>query len=902
MARLRLLITTAALLLFAASVHAGGDPIDTDEDGIFDDGDFSGLTDDDPCTGGQTEDCDDNCPADINADQSDIDGDLLGDVCDDDMDGDGLSNADELVLLTDPTDPDTDDDGLDDGTEEAGTTDPLDPDTDGDGLDDGTETDGGTDPADPDSDDDGLDDGYEDDIGTDPNDQDTDDDGASDGAEDDVGTDPTNEDTDGDGINDGEEPNWDNDMAGPPEDTICALTPDCDGDGTPDGEEGNNPQDPGCGRGLENGDIVDTIGTVAGYSTWTGLGVSSGALGYSSGFGLTTRLAPEGLFVHLGTSSSVYFPNWDLGSFSYSIDVGWAVPRNPAVAHLKDFGDMQAITFSYGLSVFLLSVPVSITIFLKDGGIDRAIQTGTGVGISVSVFLLFGIPAIPFNFSLSVQQDGATVVGFMLSEKFDEATCLALSGAPPPPPPAQASWEGPDGEPWDDELGPGGPQGGIDYGSSGTVGYGDDGLALAAQALRDYTSDRPAGATERVLADFAVSNLADQLDDLALRQGRGPTDGIPARSNADFAGQFLDSIAPMGTTTVPDTSMEAFMYRTAQVFADTPINNVADAAYICGEAGRDFEWVVPDPIGWTYTGRSMLTTTQTMLDAEGMRAAVRDRPDEPTPGVQEVFGVAGVPAYMEMSVDEITSRFPEVTADMLEGATMRIGAWPRVDDTDFEIVDGTVGINYTSEDAHDLLFEVTLLADTLTEPLPGDLAGRNLKFDYRLTHIEAAEMDRLWLTVPQVMDAGDELHATAVAVDEFGNRATDVVMDVDLVGPHDGIVLTSEPETMEEGIAHFRIQPTATIPRIGDVQNVILVTGGGEEVNGYELSGSGISRSSTLYMDGVSFGDQDIVLTIPDNDRVWFGLPGWGSIPAGAHTFQVANPGGHLSDPFTLTF
>ena len=894
MSRLRLLVTLSTLLLFASAVHAGGDPVDTDEDGILDDGDFSGLSDDAPCTGGDVADCDDNCPADINADQLDLDGDAIGDVCDDDMDGDGLSNADELVLLTDPTDPDTDGDGLDDGTEAGGATDPLDPDTDGDSIDDGDEVDNGTDPADPDTDDDGLDDGYEDDIGTDPTDEDSDDDGASDGAEDDVGTDPIDPDTDGDGINDGEEDNWDNDMAGPPEDTPCALTPDCDGDGTPDGEEGNNPQDPGCGRGLNNGDIVDTIGTVAGYSTWVGLGVSTGILGYSSGFGLTTRLAPEGLFTHLGTSSSVYFPNWDLGSFSYSVDTGWAVPRNPSVAHLKDFADMQAITFSYGLQVFLLSVPVSITIFLKDGGIDRAIQTGTGVGISVSVFLLFGIPAIPFNFSLSVQQDSSTIIGFMLSEKFDEATCLALSGAPPPPPPMEASWETPDGEPWDDELGPGGPD--VDYGSSTTVGYGDDGLALAAQALRDYTSSRPEGETERVLADFAVSNLADQLDTLSYRQGRGPADGIPARSNADFAGEFLDSIAPMGTTTVPDTSLEAFMWRTAQVFEAAAVGCAVRAA------GRDFEWVVPDPIGWTFTGRSMLTTTQTMLEAEVMRAAVRDRPDELTPAVQEVFGTAGVPTYMEMSVDEIIARFPEVTPEMLEGATMRIGAWPRVDDADFEIVDGTVAINYTSEDAHDIVFEVTLLADTLAEPLPGDLAGRNLRFDYRLVHIEAAEMDRLWLTVPQVMEAGDELHATAAAVDAFGNRVTDVTMDVDLVGPHDGVVLNAEPETMENGIAHFRVQPTATIPRIDDVQNVILVTGGGDEVNGYELTGSGISRSSTVYLDGVAFGDQGIVLTIPDNDRVWFGLPDWGFIAPGDHTFQVANPGGHLSDPHLQTF
>src|SRR6185369_13573108 len=34
------------------------------------------------CTGGNHANCDDNCPAALNADQSDLDGDLLGDACD----------------------------------------------------------------------------------------------------------------------------------------------------------------------------------------------------------------------------------------------------------------------------------------------------------------------------------------------------------------------------------------------------------------------------------------------------------------------------------------------------------------------------------------------------------------------------------------------------------------------------------------------------------------------------------------------------------------------------------------------------------------------------------------------------------------------------------------------------
>lgn len=134
---------------------------------------------------------------------------------DGDIDGDKLSNAEELshntsMLLMDtdrdslsdgaevnnygtsPTSADTDDDNLSDATELSRSLDPTDPDTDNDGIPDGVEVKRGLALRDPDADTDGdgLSDSYEYAHGTDPRKVDTDGDGLNDGLEVRLGTDP----------------------------------------------------------------------------------------------------------------------------------------------------------------------------------------------------------------------------------------------------------------------------------------------------------------------------------------------------------------------------------------------------------------------------------------------------------------------------------------------------------------------------------------------------------------------------------------------------------------------------------------------------------------------------------------------------------------------------------------
>ncbi|GEM_PF-5358430 len=848
-------IFAAGLLITAVAIAVPGD---VDDDGILDDGDASGVAGDNPCAAPTVANCDDNCVDDPNPAQVDTDLDDQGDACDLDDDGDGLLDLDEAGAGGDP----------------------LDPDTDGDGLGDGDEVAFGSDVADPDSDNDGLNDGDEWTEGTDPNAADTDGDGLNDDIEVTKGTDPTDDDSDDDTIIDGDEQNWDRDLPGPPQ-AICAMTDDCDGDGILDQDEASTPEtDPGC-RGLQVGELVDTIGNIDGWGCYYGWGATGATFGFGHSEALFYHLTPEGIFLSLQAADTVNVPpSW--ADISVDSFLGCIEPRQPDHAKTADWDDVFGLNISFGIIA-----TVGWSLLFRDeanygGGnsIPRQMHFTAGIGIGLS---FFGLLEIGFSVSMDLQAYLRT--GFMMYEPYDEATCQNLRNVTLPPP-----------------VLPPGMEADIDY-SNAPV----NALSLSAAALRGHDASalgRPP--VEAALVEVGMESLADSLDAYLPTAGRGPEDGVPAQTNGDFFDEFLQNHSPgfRSGEGVADTSLDAYSNRSiADVQANLAgLDNIATARGVANRIQSDLTWVTPDVDAMNTAVRAVSTSSAALTEANLVRWDTAAHPGEAQPGLVELQAEAGQAFFITYDVDELTERFPEIDPAALEGAEIGIKILPRGDVVRFPIGGGQVAVTYTSTDARPILVKAWLAAWTLDAPLPGALADRNLVFDYRKVDVQPGPFTGLRILAPSNIAAGGEIRATAVQIDEWGNRVSDEPMDVEFVDSRSTVLNSSPITTDEDGRAALRIVPTATTPQLDAVEPVRLILGNGTEVDGYALSGLGISRAATYFEDGVDFGTVGNPITRPNPELLWFGRPGWATYGDEEHTFQIMNPGGFRSVELSVDF
>lgn len=337
--------------------------VDFDGDGILDDGDDSGTAGDTPCNGGR-EACDDNCPEVYNVRQADTDGDGIGDLCDDDRDGDGTPDLEQAIdwdgdgiSTADEGNTDSDADGIpdafdaDDDNDHIPTADEAGEDTDGDGI---------PDDRDGDSDDDGIPDRYEGDRDSDgdgqPDRRDQDDDGDGHPTSEEIA--PEHRDPNGNLV-----PRW--------------LDPTEDPDTEPC--ETRNPRD-----------IVPSMNTFAGYSPWLIMGYDFAFAGSGYSFGWATHFAPEGVYASLQLGAGASFPP-ELASAGISF--GQGIIRPPE-APLLTAATVEGTSISFSVNVLLYSI--GFTIF-EEANLrpHRAIQMDLGIGISSS-----GLFSLPFGISL----------------------------------------------------------------------------------------------------------------------------------------------------------------------------------------------------------------------------------------------------------------------------------------------------------------------------------------------------------------------------------------------------------------------------------------------------------------------------------------------------------------------
>lgn len=848
---------------------------DPDGDGINNDGDNSGTAGDTPCDSVQTENCDDNCPNVPNSRQWDVDDDGVGDVCDTDRDGNGVADLSEGSIDHDNDGVPTADEG-DVDSDGDGSPDYLDPDDDGDGIPSRTENDDdGTPDPKRDSDNDGI---------PDSRDPDSDNDGIDDGNE-------GNRDTDGDGTPDFQDDDDDGDGI-PTEREYDGDDQDTDGDGIPNHLD-SNPDD-GC-EDRKIGKIYQTIPTFNGFTFWTswsgGVSFLGGPCVATDAFqscGLTDytwaiHSAADGIYFSLQLSQGNAVPP-DLAGFSITESFG--AMYSPAVDPSFISGNQMSSGRNLSISFSVGNFFQGWTILEKtdaDGNAfgfappSRFMQMDVGVGISIGLLDFFGLGFFP-SIGISVTDGGITI----------------KDGAGPNAPSAFLLIGG-----WGDRC-PSTPSDLSDVVND--VARKQDNQPSNALSQWNARASEAAQSSPGSVADSyrrdVGASMSPLTNMLSQTSGFGSAQNVPAPTAGDWFSEFTGRTGAAACAACANMSIDGLIARTGQAVADSggSVNQLTGSARVQADQFMN-AWPERENMATLMNyaaGGSINAGTELAFAISAIRRGDPNR--FASSQIIDIPVVINTPAEFTVTAQEIADLTGFDAAD-IEGATVCVENNPKVDRVCGEIEDGQLTGSITPSSPEPWILPVEVDLSTAVGRFgDADVSRWSVRPAIRRFVVEPGPATRVALAAPGTIKSGAPitLNAITLNVDGFPTReAAEFRL-------YDGTGALVDTITTDEGAATFQVQPTPQTPIITAVDSQTVSTGGGD-VPGYVIRGSLLSRDAMILIDGRDIEDIGYLYTVADSHGIGIAVvSGTTELSSGNHEFVVVNPGG-ASGAFSAT-